>query len=276
MHRLKPGCSPDHLQTLRQIIVQSKPKEPKSLQPARVLQHGWLLPYLLHIDAFLWRRWDHWFETMSAQKIIGSIPVIEWQKNDAALKMLEGSLSHITKYGDWRGWGSWNVFEYFLDWLLFGFGHGRQLQLPEEKDEYRGASERLYQVFNLETLLAFPHDYFGDILAENQHGRESGFFPTPMDVAQLLAQMNFGDEDARSKTVCDPCVGTGRLLLVASNYSYRLYGNDINSTVIKATLVNGYLYAPWLVRPFPFFDSPRQPVRKTIERVHEQRLLLDV
>jgi hypothetical protein len=26
--------------------------------------------------------------------------------------------------------------------------------------------------------------------------------------------------------------------------------------VIKATLVNGYLYAPWLVKPFPFLDGP--------------------
>jgi len=46
------------------------------------------------------------------------------------------------------------------------------------------------------------------------------------------------------------------MLLVASNYSYRLYGADIDGTVIKATLVNGYLYAPWLVKPFPFLDGP--------------------
>ncbi|MBD1995249.1 SAM-dependent DNA methyltransferase [Leptolyngbya sp. FACHB-541] len=55
--------------------------------------------------------------------------------------------------------------------------------------------------------------------------------------------------------MCDPCLGTGRLLLTASNYSLRLYGQDINDTVIKAALVNGYLYAPWLVKPLPFLDS---------------------
>jgi len=27
---------------------------------------------------------------------------------------------------------------------------------------------------------------------------------------------------------------------------------DIDPTVIKATLVNGYLFAPWLVKPFHF------------------------
>jgi len=55
--------------------------------------------------------------------------------------------------------------------------------------------------------------------------------------------------------VMDPCAGTGRMLLAASNHSYRLHGCDINPTVIKVTLVNGFLYAPWLVRPFPFLDA---------------------
>lgn len=243
------------LETLRRTIGQAKPKQPQPLHPPRSLQHGWLLPYLLHADDCLWQRWNHWFDTASAGKLIGPIPNIEWQRNAAATKMLERSLSCVTKYGDWRGWNSWSAFNYFLDWLLFGFGHSGHRQLPEEKDEHQGASERLYQIFNLETLLAYPHDYFGDLLAENHHGRHVGFFPTPMEICQLMAMMNFGDGDSRTKTVCDPCVGTGRMLLVASNYSYRLYGADINPTVIKATLVNGYLYAPWLVRPFPFLDG---------------------
>ena len=45
------------------------------------------------------------------------------------------------------------------------------------------------------------------------------------------------------------------MLLVASNVSVRLFGQDINPTVLKALLVNGYAYAPWLVRPFPFLDA---------------------
>jgi hypothetical protein len=61
----------------------------------------------------------------------------------------------------WRGWGNWSAFDYFLDWLLYGFGHKGQPQPPEEKNEYQGAGDRLYQIFNVETLLAYPHDYFG-------------------------------------------------------------------------------------------------------------------
>jgi len=257
--------------TLRRIIHESKPKQLQQLNTSPVLEHGWLLPHLLLADDFLWGRWNHWYETASAQRLVAPIPQIDWQRNEAGFKMLDRSLSSITKYGDWRGWGSWSAFDYFMDWLLFGFGYKGQMKLPDEKPEYERASGRLYQVFVLETLLAYPYDYLGEILAENRHGRHLGFFPTPMDVAALLAEMTFGGDDARAKTVCDPCVGTGRLLLAASNYSYRLYGSDINPTVIKATLVNGFLYAPWLVRPFQFFDSPVADQEQQLELMKGRR-----
>jgi hypothetical protein len=244
-----------NLECLRSIICQHKPRKPAALEKSPELAHGWLLPLLLAADDFLWRRWKHWFDTASAKQVIAPIPQIQWARNEAGFKMLDCSLSAISKYGDWRGWGNWSAFDYFMDWLLYGFGHRGQPEPPEERDEHQGASDRLYQVFNLETLLAYPYDYFGEILAENQHGRHLGFFPTPMEVSQLMALMTLGEGDARTKTVMDPCVGTGRLLLAASNHSYRLYGCDLNPTVIKVTLVNGYLYAPWLVRPFPFLDA---------------------
>jgi hypothetical protein len=244
-----------HLEHLRGAIGKHKPKQPILLERSPKLSHGWLLPYLLATDDFLWQRWKHWFETMSEGKIIALIPQIQWARNEAGFKMLDRSLTSISKYGDWRGWGNWYAFDYLLDWLLYGFGHKGRPEPPQEREEYQGASDRLYQVFNLETLLAYPYDYFGEILAENQHGRHVGFYPTPMHVSALMALMTLGGEDARAKSVCDPCVGTGRMLLAASNHSYRLYGCDINPTVIKVTLVNGYLYAPWLVKPFPFLDA---------------------
>ena len=244
-----------HLEQLRGAIRRHKPKQPAPLETPPKLSHGWLLPYLLAADDFLWQRWQHWFETMTGQRIIAPIPQIQWARNEAGFKMLDRSLSCISKYGDWRGWGNWAAFDFFLDWLLYGFGHKGQSQAPRQCEVHQGASDRLYQVFNLETLLAYPHDYFGEILAENQHGRHLGFYPTPMEVCELMALMNMGEGDARAKSVMDPCVGTGRMLLAASNHSYRLYGCDINPTVIKVALVNGFLYAPWMVRPFPFLDA---------------------
>ena len=61
-------------------------------------------------------------------------------------------------------------------------------------------------------------------------------------------------QDMRAETVCDPCVGTGRFLLHASNHSLRLYGCEIDPVLCKATLVNAYFYAPWLARPIPWLD----------------------
>ncbi len=244
----------DLLPDLRHSILNAKPRKPQPLAAPLKLEHGWLLSFLLFAEDALWGRWHHWHDTMLAGRIIGSIPVIDWESGPAARRMLEASLNHITQHGSWQGWGSWQVFDYFMDWLLHGLGHSGQPQPPDEPNGCSGASDRLYQVFNLETLLAWPHDYLGEILAENRHGQHLGFYPTPMEVARMMAAMTLGGEDARTKSVCDPCVGTGRLLLAASNHSYRLYGSDINPTVIKATLFNGYLYAPWLVRPFPFLD----------------------
>jgi hypothetical protein len=119
-----------------------------------------------------------------------------------------------------------------------------------------GASNRLYQLFALDAMLLWPHDYFGALLAESTYGKAQGFYPTPHNICEFMTQMLCHEKkDNRMETVCDPCVGTGRMLLHASNHSLMLYGMDIDPTLCKATLVNGYLYAPWLVRPLPWLDA---------------------
>jgi hypothetical protein len=51
------ACNQENLRELRRIISEAKPREPKQLESSPNLQHGWLLPHLLHADEFLWRRW---------------------------------------------------------------------------------------------------------------------------------------------------------------------------------------------------------------------------
>lgn len=77
-----------------------------------------------------------------------------------------------------------------------------------------------------------------------------------------MTEMLFADafkdgEDLKSKKVCDPCAGTGRMLMYASNHSLFLYGADIDSVCVMATKVNGFLYMPWMVRPG--LPAPEQP-----------------
>mgnify|MGYP001203800327 CR=1 FL=1 len=240
-------------------------KFPRKPDPTvnRTLAHGWLLPYLLQADRLTWGRWDYWYRLMQSGRLPAEpIPPIEFSDTPArgtpAHKMLEACLNTIPTHGVWQSWSSWSYFDFFMDWLLYGFGHPGQPESPPEPAGCAEASNRLYQVFCLEALLAWPDDYWGDILAENKHGRGLGFYPTPLNVVRLMVQMLLAPsddgQDLRTRTVLDPCLGTGRMLLLASNYSLRLYGADINPTVIKASLVNGYLYAPWLVRPIPWLD----------------------
>ena len=56
--------------------------------------------------------------------------------------------------------------------------------------------------------------------------------------------------DPRTAMVLDPCVGTGRMLLHASNFSLSLWGIDVDPTCVAITRINGALYAPWISFPF--------------------------
>jgi hypothetical protein len=231
--------------------------DPSVHRDPHVLGRGWLLPYLLGIDDLIWGRWDYWARTRMAGTLLDEpIPQISFihegmQEKDTCRRMLEASLNSIPRHGEWRTWGHWQYIDYFFDWLLFGFGHNPEP--PKEPEE--GAFSRLYQVFCLEAMMSWPYDYFGDMLAEQQHGRSQGFYPTPHCVVDMMTRMNFDDgADHRTQTVNDPCIGTGRMILFASNYSLRLSGADINATCVKATTVNLFLYAPWGARPFPFLE----------------------
>jgi hypothetical protein len=258
----------DRIEGLRHELIKYKPRKiDPNLQ--RDLQHRWLLPYLLTIDSYTWQRWDYWYQTMAAGKLLDEpIPKIEFYcggnmaegLNSHPMRHLEKCLNLIPHYGSWQGWSGWQYFDYFLDWLLFGFGHPGQPELPGEPADAQGACMRLYQTYDLHWQLLFPYDYWGSILAANNHGKHLGFYPTPHNVVKMMSLMLFegpdeSQEDHRIQTVYDPCLGTGRMLLYASNYSLRLFGMDINPTVIKSSLVNGYLYAPWMVKPFPFLDG---------------------
>jgi len=145
--------------------------------------------------------------------------------------------------------------EVLLDWFLWGFGI-----TDRSPDISERLHETLYREVNIGPLLLKPYDYIGEWIA-NQKGKWNphAFFPTPHTIVEFMTQMAFGtesDADLRAKTVIDPALGSGRMLLHASNYSLRLYGVDIDPLLVKASLVNGALFAPWMVRRFPesFFD----------------------
>ncbi|GJL61688.1 MAG: hypothetical protein NPIRA04_03420 [Nitrospirales bacterium] len=119
--------------------------------------------------------------------------------------------------------------------------------------------EQLYRIVNIEPWLLHPYDYMGELLAEQRSRgwNTTGFFPTPHAICEMMTQMtvvegeSINGHDPRTRSIMDPCCGTGRMLLHTSNYSLNLYGMDIDPLVLTITKINGALYCPWLAFPFP-------------------------
>jgi hypothetical protein len=274
---MEPRKVPGLFETCRQYgLVVRKPKIDSDLQ--RDLEHGWLIPYLIKLDDLLWGRWEYWCEAMLLGRLPDRpIPQIEFSTPNASLgeapghKHLQYCLDLVMNQRDsWQSWGNWIAFDYLMDWLLYGFGHRDQPELPREPSS--GASMRLYQGFDLGMLMAYPYDYWGDLLAINRHGQSRGFYPTPHEVVKLMVEMAMIEKP--DQEVNDCALGTGRMLLHASNYSVRLSGNDVDLTVLKAALINGYCYAPWLVRPFPFFHEQNNTDQQQPQFTKEQESVL--
>ena len=142
-----------------------------------------------------------------------------------------------------------------VDWIAWGMG------VSAGKPEFSAKlNERLYRHFDLAPLLLNPHDYLGMLYAEGK-GRWNphAFFPTPHSVVECMVQMTRAQgceqeavekRDPRTFSICDPAVGSGRMLLHASNFSFCLFGSDIDLICCRLTAINGVLYAPWLAFPF--------------------------
>jgi hypothetical protein len=230
------------------------------LVPVAGQDAGWLLPTLLRTDLEETGRWDYWFTCREA----GTLPEAPLPTacflntpHEKTFKMLTASLDAIPGHGkdSHLGWSSSTYFRFFTEWLLFGLGQKGSESPPADPLGCKGASDRLLEVFDLPLLLHHPYDYMGDLLAECAYGRHNSFYPTPHPICEFMVRMLMLEGDNRAKTVCDPCTGTGRLLLHASNYSMRLFGMDIDQLMCQIALVNGYFFAPWLVRPLPFLDG---------------------
>lgn len=215
---------------------------------------GWLLSYvqLADVDARLPGRWTHHLRTLETGKLLDEpIPRIEFSNtpDPKGVKMLDRCLGLAALTGS-----VWNAFTTLVDWL--GWGLAVSAELPELDD---AVQESLYRTFNAEPLLLSPHDYLGALLADRRSGawNPNAFYPTPHPVAEMMVQMTMGrggDGDLmsmRTKRVLEPAVGTGRILLHASNLSYCLYGMDIDPLVVAITRINAALYAPWMAFPLP-------------------------
>jgi len=180
------------------------------------------------------------------------IPQIEWQYSPAAEAMLDTSLNCIPQHGEWKTWSAWDYLEFFLDWVLFAFGHPAYKMLPKEPAGCEGASMRLYQMFDLSILMLYPEDYMGrllPLLCGKTAQKSSGFYPTPLALSQFISKLVSGDKAERISSFNEPACGTGALMLAQSNYCLSGIGQDIDPTLLKCALFQFYMFSPWLAVP---------------------------
>jgi hypothetical protein len=221
--------------------------------PAPWHYRGWLLAYVILLHSRIPAvadRWGYHLRTLEAGKLLDEpIPPIVFGAPDPKV------FSLLRDWSGLIGWdcGGWSDFRALLDWLCLGLALSQEE--PRLSDE---VNEKLYRQVNLQPLLETPYDYLGAFVAEHKAKgwNATGFYPTPHSVVEFMVRITMHDRradgrDPRLRSVCDPAVGSGRMLLHASNLSLVLFGQDIDPLAIAMCKINGALYAPWMSFPLP-------------------------
>ena len=183
------------------------------------------------------------------------LPQISFHYAPGPYKQIERAMKVLSNHG------GWSSFTLLVDWLAWGLGVSKSYPRVDDKH-----SEQLYRLIDISEWMAAPWDYLGNYLAEQRSGgwNPNAFYPTPSEVVEIMVRMTMldaqrehhyttkdGFPDLRHLTVCDPALGSGIMLLHASNYSMRLYGQDKDGLVVDIAKINMALYAPWGVCPLP-------------------------
>ncbi len=236
-------------------------------------RHGWFREQLWLMEHVLWGRWSYWL-AVCLNGTIGELPewaipqvpfAADWtaaappgplvdrlagQPHGPAILEMVGSpreahrhtiktLERASDHGN-------NHLQVLIDWWLWAFGSPRVMERPRISE--RGAVV-LYSDFELQRLVGNPGDWGSAIALEFVGTKKStGWFPTPLNVAEMMVRMTFPAEgDARLLSTLDPAVGAGVFLLAASNYSLDLYGVDIDPLMCALCEFACWLFVPWLV-----------------------------
>lgn len=219
---------------------------------------GWLLPYLAmcEADPRVSPRYSYVTRTLEAGRLLDEpIPQCRFVSEHASeakegMKMLE-KVTDIAM----RGSGYSRGIESVCEWLGFATGVSDKPSTIAAKDQ-----EQMYRTFDAGKWLIAPTDYIGEYMAQAGIGKAGAFFPTPMTICTMMAQMTYTEGQQPSRQAMDCAVGTGRTLLAASNYSLRLFGQDINYLCVLACKINFAFFAPWHHIPGSFF--PAEPPRE--------------
>lgn len=234
------------------------------------MPHGWIRPSFILTETMINGRWKFWIDFRACCQFGKGKEYIEHRSIPQINFLSTGISDNIAKemlYICLReapgayAHSAYEMLELFVDWLLYSFGCSEVKELPGKiTPEMR---EFWYKEFRPQLLLMYPDDYLGDIAADNRVAKSSAYFPTPMNIVEFMTKMSMDNSKANKYNIVnDPCLGSGRMLLSASNYSLRLYGQDINLLIHKVSLVNAYLYVPWAVEMDDNSEKVLEELRK--------------
>jgi len=223
------------------------------------MYRGWLgwITQTMHAynDAGFPDRWGYLHAYKMTGKLPGPIPKVEYgAPSEEAVRNMAECVDII-----WRSYAAWSGFSHLCEWLAYGLGVSRTNMPPEPSVLPQKTQEELYRTFSLDLWLRAPHDYLGKFASEGKgrgkNWNPNAFYPTPHNVCECMVQMQMADQirdgegDWAFKSVCDPCVGTGRMLMHAGNHSLVLYGADIDGLMVLCSKINGAIFVPWMVCP---------------------------
>jgi hypothetical protein len=171
--------------------------------------------------------------------------------------------------------GFTNTLDAFAQAVLYAFGYlpGKPVHIPDEVWE-RAVAGLFGKHHTLALICAYPGDYFNYIAQEEQSGRVA-FFPTPIEVAQVMGEMLTGNgpepdtpEERRARllqTASDPAVGTGNLAWPLMNTLFRGRFIDVNPAMVAASRALFAMYAPWFTGSVFCANALEEDTEKTIQ-----------
>ena len=223
---------------------------------------GWLIPYIQLCEANpnVSSRYDYVIRTLDAGHLLDEpLPQCNFvSEGSVDAKAGTKMLADMVKIAEYRSGYARSI---DLVCQRPGFALGVSQNPPEIADRDQ---EQLYRLFDISKWSSTIRPITSDSTwLELSVGQSAGFYPTPMCICTMMAMMTYANHDGRrTENVLDCAVGTGRLLLAASNYSLRLYGQDINSLCVLACKINMALFAPWFHIPESFYGDVK-PVEVT-------------
>jgi len=229
------------------------------------LPRCWLKPYLFALSEMFNKRWSYWYATILNGKPLNEpIPKINFW--DTPHKDTKENILNCAKFMQSKGYTK-DALISFVEWILWGFGASIQDKYPDKVTEE--ISRYWYKNFNLGLMIKYPCDYMAWAsceISKMSGNNNNGYFPTPGQVVKAMVEMQM-DENCKTKTVCDPCGGTGIMLLYASNYSLRLFYTDISLDLCKMATLNAWLYIPWMALPFDINWTTQNDYQELIKNI---------